>query len=99
MRLNLKQKTTLYFVAFGLFPAVIVAIFAWLSTQELKRTQRSLLRQAAVDAALLVERALSRNSDGVPTWDVGTPQKKKDVERNLSYVADDQLKKNYLIDD
>ncbi|HEV3166734.1 MAG TPA: methyl-accepting chemotaxis protein [Isosphaeraceae bacterium] len=98
MRLNLKTQTTLYFVAFGLIPAVIVAIFAWMSTEELKRTQRNMLKQTAIDAQLVLERVLPRDKAGNPVWDLSDPQMEALVEDRLSWIAD-QLKSNYAIDD
>jgi methyl-accepting chemotaxis protein len=58
MRIALRTQLTVAFVLFGLTPAVVIAYFAWNSTESLKRRQDYIIRQAAMNAGNLIDRAL-----------------------------------------
>jgi methyl-accepting chemotaxis protein len=64
MKFSLRTKLTLAFVGFGLVPAVVIAYFAWNSTENLKRRQDLIIRQAALSAELLIERSVFVSKDG-----------------------------------
>jgi methyl-accepting chemotaxis protein len=47
MRLTLRTQITTALVLFGLVPAAIVATFAWVSSEDYKDKQKTLIKQAA----------------------------------------------------
>src|SRR5262245_35534703 len=63
MRLSLRWKTTAALVAFGLIPAVIVAAFAYRSTEDFISKQNTLIRMAASAISDRVKDVMVRNAE------------------------------------
>jgi methyl-accepting chemotaxis protein len=99
MKLSLRLKTTAAFVMFGMFPAVVVAFFAFGSIGNLRSYQRLLLRQAVLDASMRLERNLLKAENGqvVSVWDPSNPRFQRSIQSTLNAVADTLL--GYKIND
>jgi methyl-accepting chemotaxis protein len=72
MRLTVRTKFTTALVLFGVVPAAIVAVVAWLSTENFKEKQRTLVRQAANEVSVTLapyfEKAAKDAAFDPATW-------------------------------
>jgi methyl-accepting chemotaxis protein len=87
---SLRLKATFAFVTIGMIPAVAIAFFAFSSIESLKLNQLKLLRQAAIDAALRLERVMLdvREGQDISVWDTTNRDAVDKIKRMLTVVAD-----------
>jgi methyl-accepting chemotaxis protein len=93
MKMNLRNKITLAFVAFGLIPSLAVAIVAYMSAEDVKTWRRTSLKRAALAAAEAVDRHLYVNGTGSEppkaVWNPAalTTAKKQDIINSFGDIA------------